>query len=169
MPPSDELVYLAQVIHHDEAVVSAEKVLRERPYGGQPAAVDVLDFRDDRVSALLKSRRDDELVQVIHRARLLMLKSQTGFEDMAERRGVRLVIHTSHPIPGLRVDRLVLPNQPLKCLGNENGESISAPRLGTEIDVPTLQTVIRIRHRPYLQGSSRILQITRIPGSGKFA
>jgi hypothetical protein len=70
----------------------------------------VVDFADPRVSALLQAGREDELVQVIHRARLVALQSQQqmlGMTDsMGGRRTVRLVLHTSHPVPGLRVDEL---------------------------------------------------------------
>jgi hypothetical protein len=111
MPPAAELVYQAQVIHHHERPVSAQIELRPAPYGGQPYAIDVVDFVDPRVSALLHAAREDELVQVIHRARITNLVAQSqldldGNGDDGERRHVELVLHTSHPVPGLRVDSL---------------------------------------------------------------
>jgi hypothetical protein len=112
-PPTAELVYLAQIIHHHEDPVSAQIELRSAPYGGQTFAIDVMDFVDPRVSALLHAAREDELLQVIHRARITNLVAQhqlamDGHEDDRERRQVELVLHTSHPVPGLRVDSLRL-------------------------------------------------------------
>jgi hypothetical protein len=51
------------------------------------------------------------MVQVIHRARLSLLREQSplgGHADDGDRSTVRLVLHTSHPVPGLRVDELRL-------------------------------------------------------------
>ena len=109
MPPSDDLVFLAQVVHHDEPPVSAQLTLAPRRYGGQHTGIDVVDFSDERVSALLRAQRDDELTQVIHRARLFTLDPQLGLEQGDGRPHVRVVLHTSHPLPGLRVDELHLP------------------------------------------------------------
>lgn len=109
MPPSDDLVFLAQVVHHQEPPVSGQLALVPRRYGGQRTGIDVVDFADDRVSALLWAQRDDELTQVIHRARLFTLDPQLGLEQGDGRRHVRVVLHTSHPLPGLRVDELHLP------------------------------------------------------------
>jgi hypothetical protein len=67
--------------------------------------VDVVDFEDRRASALLRATRDDELVQVIHRARLYSVEMQGELLHNG-REAVRLVLHTGHPIPGLRVDEL---------------------------------------------------------------
>jgi len=110
MPPGEELVYLAKVLHHDEHVVSPRLVVERRSYGGQPYASPVVDFADTRVSALLHGAREDEMVQVIHRARLSLLQEQSPLGGHAEdeRASVRLVLHTSHPVPGLRVDDLRL-------------------------------------------------------------
>ena len=105
-PPREDTFYMAQVIHHDEAAVSPEIVLRSRAFGAQACAIDVVDYADARMAALLKAARDDELSQVLHRARLLTLDPQAGMDGDA-RNGVRLVLHTSHPVPGLRVDRLI--------------------------------------------------------------
>ncbi len=109
MPPSDDLVFLAQVIHHDEPPISGQLTLSPRRYGAQHTGIDVVDFADERASALLCAQRDDELTQVIHRARLFTLDPQLGFEHGDGRRHVRVVLHTSHPLPGLRVDELHLP------------------------------------------------------------
>ncbi len=106
MPPGDDLVFLAQAIHHDEAPVSGRLTLASRTYGGQRAAIDVIDFDDLRVSALLRATRDDELTQVIHRARLLTLQPQLEFGGGDQREHVRVVLHTNHVIPGLRIDEL---------------------------------------------------------------
>jgi hypothetical protein len=108
MPPTDDLLFLTQAIHHDEPPVARDLVLERRRYGGQPYAVAVVDFADPRASALLKSTRDDEIVQVIHRARLLSLDEQQTVPGLrGDRRShVRLVLHTGHVVPGLRVDEL---------------------------------------------------------------
>lgn len=109
MPPSDDLVFLAQVVHHDEPPISGQLTLAPRRYGGRHTGIDVVDFSDERVAALLRAQRDDELTQVIHRARLFTLDPQLGLEQGEGRRHVRVVLHTSHPLPGLRVDELHLP------------------------------------------------------------
>lgn len=106
MPPGDDLVFLAQALHHDEPPVSPQIVLGPRAYGGQPVGIDVVDFADPRVAALLRATRDDELVQVVHRARLLTLQPQLSLEPGEARQRVRVVLHTSHVVPGLRVDEL---------------------------------------------------------------
>ena len=106
MPPGDDLVFLAQAIHHDATPISGQITVAARSYGGQRAAIDVVDFDDSRVSALLQATRDDELTQVIHRARLLTLQPQLEFERGDQREHVRVVLHTNHVIPGLRVDEL---------------------------------------------------------------
>lgn len=106
MPPGDDLVFLAQVLHHDEAPISGQLTVTPRTYGGQRAAIDVIDFDDCRVSALLQATRDDELTQVIHRARLLTLQPQLEFGGGDQREHVRVVLHTNHVISGLRVDEL---------------------------------------------------------------
>ncbi|MBN9492872.1 hypothetical protein J0H33_05940 [bacterium] len=108
-PAPDDLVYLAQVIHHGEGAISEQLVLTPLAYGGQAVAVDVVDYEDPRVSELLHARREDELVQVIHRARLHTLATQSSIGGNEGRMGVRLVLLTSQPIPGLRVDELHLP------------------------------------------------------------
>lgn len=107
MAPADDVAYLAQVVHHDEAPIARQLVLQPRRYGAQPYEVDVVEFADERASALLCATRDDEIVQVIHRARLLTLDPQGELFE-GGRRHVRLVLHTAHPIPGLRVDELHL-------------------------------------------------------------
>jgi hypothetical protein len=108
MPPNKELPYLAQVIFHDGPAISEKLVLRPASYGGQPFAIDVVDYADDRVADLVKASREDELTQVVHRARLLAMVSQPSIEEAPDRVHVRLVLHTSHPVPGLRVDELVM-------------------------------------------------------------
>lgn len=105
-PPLEETFYLAQVIHHDEVAVSPEMVLSRREFGGQHLAIDVVDYADPRMAALLRASREDELVQVIHRARLLTLPAQASMGATA-RSGVRLVLHSTHPVPGLPVAQLI--------------------------------------------------------------
>ena len=112
MPPGDELIYLAQVLHHDDDnPVSGQLELQRPQYAGQRYEVSVVDFVDPRVSALLHARREDELLQVLHRARLTSIDLQerlTGLGHGHERRRVRLVLHTNHPVPGLRVDKVIM-------------------------------------------------------------
>jgi hypothetical protein len=112
-PPIGELPFLAQVVHFGEKFVSGRIVLRPQGYGGQPYEVDVIDYADQRLSALLTAAREDEILQAIHRGRLFALDPpQLRFvgEDDVERgrHNVDLVLHTSQPVPGLRVDELVL-------------------------------------------------------------
>lgn len=111
MPPGDDLVYLAQVLHHKEKPISDEILLNPRAYGGQRHEAEVVDFADDRVAELLRASREDEMTQVIHRARLVALDPQTSMDGFSQgevpRSQVRLVLHTSHPVPGLRVDELI--------------------------------------------------------------
>jgi hypothetical protein len=128
-PPQNELLYVAQVIHHDEPPVSAEVVLREVAYGGQPYAITVYDYADNRVAALLKGSRDDELVQVIHRARLLTLQPQIRLGRSDGRIGAALVLHTSHPLPGLRITELVLPDDDGLTLNQQRAADAEA-RIG---------------------------------------
>lgn len=111
MPPGDELVYLAQVLNPGREPVSSQLELRRVQYGGQRYGVDVVDFADPRVSNLLHASREDELAQVLHRARLVTLDPQehmTGFDSNKRRHRVRLVLHTNQPVPGLRVDQLIV-------------------------------------------------------------
>ncbi len=101
MPPPSEMAYLAQVVHHGEAPISSQLKLSPRSYGGQPFEVDVVDFVDPRPAELLRAHREDELVQVLQRARL----SAVGVGD-DPRQEAQVILHTSHPVPGLRVDDL---------------------------------------------------------------
>ena len=105
MAPTHDLLHLAQVIHHGEPPINPQIVVEARRFGGQRYEVDVVDFADPRASALLRATRDDELVQVIHRARLHSIDPQGGLFHNA-RQSVHLILHTGHPIPGLRVDEL---------------------------------------------------------------
>lgn len=109
MPPSTELHYLAQVLHHGESWVSDAMELVARPYAGQPFTMEVLEFCDPRCSALLFAHREHEMLQVIHRARLFAVEDQRALLPAAPtRRRVHLVLHTSQPIPDLRVDMIHL-------------------------------------------------------------
>jgi hypothetical protein len=116
--PDHEAIYLASVMHRDGSPISPALTLAQRPYGGQPYAVEVVECTDPRVAELFEVGRDGELIQVIHRARLLTLDPQLQLsgmggagagDDTGGRRGVVLVLHSNHPVPGLRVDELVLP------------------------------------------------------------
>jgi len=114
MPPGDELVFLAQVLYFGESPVSEGMVLSRRAYGGQPYEVDVVDFADARVAALLRAEREDEMEQAIHRARIFAVDQPQlrllSADEPEKRRAVRVVLHTSQPVPGLRVDELILSN-----------------------------------------------------------
>jgi hypothetical protein len=115
MPPVDELPYLAQVIHFGESYVPGQIVLRSQSYGGQGYEVDVIDYADSRLAALLKAVREDEIVQAIHRGRLFSLSDPqlhlVGEAPAGRRQQVELVLHTSQPVPGLRVDELILKSE----------------------------------------------------------
>ena len=115
MPPGDDLVFLARVLHPNEAAVSEAMVLSPRRFGVQPFEVDVVDFADGRVAELLRSEREDEMEQALHRARIFALDPpQLRLLDGGEpkkRSELRLVLHTSHPVPGLRVDELLLASE----------------------------------------------------------
>ena len=141
MPPGGELVYLAQVVHHDDDyAVSGQLTLRRHQYGGQRWDVAVVDFVDPRISALLYVRREDELLQVIHRARLTALEPQEHLAALGtgyRRRQVRLVLHTNHPVPGLRVDQLIVAESEMDV--NEARQKEAEGRILAAVD--------RIRHR----------------------
>lgn len=108
MPPTHEIAYVAQVIHHDGPPISDQLALVARPYGGQAYEIDVVDFVDPRPGELLWAQREDELLQDVHRARLATLPVQGGLfpSSDGQRTVVQVIVHTSHAIPGLRVDDL---------------------------------------------------------------
>lgn len=109
MPPSDELLYLAQVIHHDGPPLMPDLVLTRRSFGGQRKAIDVVDFADPRAAVLLRAFRDDEILQVVYRARPADLPNAPGlWDEEGKRQRLRIVIHGSHPVAGLRIDELHL-------------------------------------------------------------
>ena len=136
MPPGDELTYLAQVLHHDDdKPVSGQIELRRPKYGGQRYEVPVVDFADPRVSALLHPRREDELLQVLHRGRLTTLAPQEqliGLGSVPNGRRVRLVLHTNHPVPGLRVDQLII--DPPKAETNDVRQQDAMNRILAAVD-----------------------------------
>src|SRR5581483_6188137 len=81
MPPTADITFLAQVIHHDGPAISAQLELTPRPYGAQSWEVDAVDFTDERVAELLHALREDELIQVIHRARIATLGDASDDRD----------------------------------------------------------------------------------------
>ena len=131
-PPVDELPYLAQVIHFGEANVSGQIVLRPQAYGGQAYEVDVIDYGDPRLAALLKGVREDEIVQAVHRGRLFSLSDPqlhlVGEEADECRQQVELVLHTSQPIPGLRVDELILKSEIKDVNREQHNEAVGRIR-----------------------------------------
>ncbi len=131
LPPPADTHFLAQVVFHDESFVSPRVALGPATFGGQPYEVDVLDFVDPRAASLLRASRDDELLQVVHRARLFEIVDQLALEEELGRHHVRLVIHGSHPIPGLRVDELVLPSDDLSI--NERRHRDAVDRVRTAV------------------------------------
>jgi hypothetical protein len=54
MPPGDDLVYLAQVLHPGGPPISDRMVLTPRKFGAQNYEVDVADYSDERVAELLR-------------------------------------------------------------------------------------------------------------------
>ena len=109
MPPGEDLVFMAQVLHPNEPAISQRMVLSPRVFGGQSYEVDVVDYADARVAELLRAQREDEMEQAIHRARIFTLEQPgLGLSDTRpSREQLRVVLHTSHPVPGLRVDELI--------------------------------------------------------------
>ena len=121
--PDHQALALAHVLYKHQAPVSPHLTLKFEPYAGYRApdgggrAIEVLDFADSRVSAIFRQSREAELWQGVHRARLFRVgDAQGGIFDPQDaaiareaeaRRWVRVVIHSAHPIPGLRVDELV--------------------------------------------------------------
>ncbi len=109
MPPGEDLVYLAQALHWGESPISDRMVLSQRAFGGQSYEVDVVDYADERVAELLRAEREDEMEQALHRARIFTLE-QPGLaigNVPQPRQQLRVILHTSHPVPGLRVDELI--------------------------------------------------------------
>jgi hypothetical protein len=122
-PSSASALLMANVLHKAEAPIIPHMVMRTEAYAGYRTAdgsgraVTVLDFVDERASVLFRAYRESELLQAVHRARLFRVGDaqvglweplgQTVARKAAERRRVRLVIHSAHPIPGLRVDELI--------------------------------------------------------------
>lgn len=129
MPPGDEVAYLARVLHAGEPAISDQVVLSPRPFGGQPYEVEVFDFADERVAAILRCHREDEVEQALHRARLLALEQPqlhlVGDDKPTGRKQVRLVLHTSHPVPGLRVDELVTTSEALDVNEERHHEALA--------------------------------------------
>ncbi|MGE0653180.1 MAG: hypothetical protein AB7P12_15755 [Alphaproteobacteria bacterium] len=126
--PDYSALLMANVLHRGEAPISPHMVMREEAYAGYRAAdgagraITVLDFDDPRASVLFRAYREAELVQAVHRARLFRVGSaqvdmfettgQVIARKASDRRRVRLVIHSAHPVPGLRVDELVYGEEP---------------------------------------------------------
>jgi hypothetical protein len=112
-PPDHSVLQTAHVLYKGQAFVSTQLVLRPARYesyqteDGSGLAVDVLDFEDPRASALLRSKREDELFQAVHRARPLRRGSTDG--------ELLVVIHTALPIPGVPVHEVQLPTAPSIC------------------------------------------------------
>ncbi len=121
--PDHQALALAHVLYADEEPISPHLAMQLEPYAGYQApdgsgrAIEVLDFVDERVSAIFRQHREAELWQGLHRARPYRVADaqMNIFEPdevriargTATRRTVRLVLHTAQPVPGLRVDELV--------------------------------------------------------------
>jgi len=121
--PDFSALLMANVLHQGEAPIRPHMAMRSEPYAGYRAAdgtgraITVADFRDTRASVLFRAFREHELLQAVHRARLFRVGSaqiemfasdgQRIARTASERQRVRLVIHSAHPIPGLRVDELL--------------------------------------------------------------
>lgn len=141
--PDWTALQLAHVIHRGEAPIAAHLAMKLEPYTGYRApdgegrAIAVLDFVDERVSAIFRQHREAELIQSIHRARLFRVSdAQVGFFEPAaqgvarsagERRRVRVVLHSAQPVPGLRVDDLVYDAPPTSL--NEQRQTAATARI----------------------------------------
>ena len=100
---------------------------------GTGRAVDVRDFEDERASAVLRATREHELLQMVHRARpyragdpqmTLVNAEQPSITRLYPRRPtVRIILHTAHPVPGLRVDELRYADEGDADQGDENEEN----------------------------------------------
>lgn len=126
--PDFAALLMAHVLHLGEEPIAPHLAMRSEPYAGYRAAdgtgraITVTDFWDRRASVLFRAYRESELLQAVHRARLFRVGSaqldmfepdgQQVARTASERRRVRLVIHSSHPIPGLRVDELLYGSLP---------------------------------------------------------
>jgi hypothetical protein len=126
--PDYTALQLAHVLHKGEAPIIPHIAMRPEPYAGYRAqdgsgrAITVSDFYDVRASIIFRAYRESELLQAVHRARLFRVGSaqadlfeldgETTAPTVSERRAVRLVIHSSQPIPGLRVDELLYDEAP---------------------------------------------------------
>ncbi|MGE0757819.1 MAG: DNA-binding protein [Pirellulaceae bacterium] len=110
--PDYAVIQLANVLHMGELPIDRRMILRPERYDGYVAAdghgreIDVVDFVDDRASAILRAGREHEMFQAIHRARPLRvgLRGSQG-DDL--RSDLLISIHTAEPIPGIPVDDLI--------------------------------------------------------------
>ena len=107
MPPTEELIAQAQAIHYGHAPIGDQLMLRSATYGGQAAAIDVVDYRDSRVATLLHAAREGELFQAVHRARPVTIGAALG-PSASQRAELEIHLFTSHPVPDLPIDRLLL-------------------------------------------------------------
>lgn len=126
--PDYTALLMANVLHLGEEPIAPHMSMRDESYAGYQApdgtgrAITVTDFWDRRASVLFRAYREAELLQAVHRARLFRVGSpqRDMFEadgpriarTASERQMVRLVIHSSHPIPGLRVNELLYSEAP---------------------------------------------------------
>lgn len=125
--PTTEVFQLTKVLDKGGAPIRPHLVLRSAGYAGyvgpdgQGREIDILDFEDERASAVMQAFREAELVQSIHRARLYRVAPElsaleTDIETMkfyaGMRRRLRVVLHTQHPIPGLPVHELIYDPTP---------------------------------------------------------
>lgn len=163
--PDWTALQLAHVLHQQEAPIIGHLTLTPTTYAGYRApdghgrAVTVLDFVDPRVSAVFRQHREAEIVQSIHRARLFRVgDAQIGlFEPeergiarhAGERRRVRVVIHSAHPIPGLRVDDLVYDQEPRQTVNEERAAAAAERIIGARNELiaegiqPTVNAIAR--------------------------
>jgi hypothetical protein len=121
--PDRHALRLANLLHQGESPISPHMIMAEVAYAGYRGpdglgrAITVPTFEDPRAADCLEASRGDELLQSLHRARLFLIaNSQTSMFEPAgvdiarsakQRTKLRVVLHTSQPVTGLRVDELI--------------------------------------------------------------
>lgn len=131
MHPPPEYFFIAQVIHHNDVPISDEIVLRPQYIEGTGQEVDVFDFVDPRMAELLRATRDDEMSQVIYRARPTSMPLQASFEPDGRER-LHIVVLTSHAVPGLRVNEIIEADERIDI--NQQRQSDADIRIGAAIE-----------------------------------
>ena len=120
-PNPGELLRQAQALHWDESTVLPHEFLERRRFETAPNTpsyqVPMRSYADPRLSNLLRSKIEDELIQSIYRIRPLSVNHShqqlglnfTGEEIAPERSKATVYVFSSRPLPGLEVALRVEP------------------------------------------------------------